>query len=73
MGKVAFCWGKDIKQIWDLAEVKHMKEKKSEIAEYLYNEIDDCNNCPLERICDTHCEDTWLKFLTSKDMVKEGD
>lgn len=50
-----------------------MKEKKSEIAEYLYNEIDDCNNCPLERICDRHCEDMWLKFLTSKDMVKEDD
>ena len=57
----------------NLSEVKHMNEKNSEIAEYLYNEIDNCDNCPLERICDRYCEDMWLKFLTSKDMVKEGD
>lgn len=50
-----------------------MNEKNKEIAEYLYDEIDDCDSCPLEKICDRHCEDMWRKFLESKDMVKEGD
>lgn len=45
------------------------EEQRNEIAEYLYNEIDDCDSCPLEKICDEHCKDMWAKFLASKNMV----
>lgn len=31
--------------------------------------IEDCNECPLERICDSECSIAWQEFLKSK--VKE--
>lgn len=41
-------------------------EQKNDIAEYLYNEIDDCDDCPLEKICDRYCKDMWIEFLSRK-------
>ena len=33
--------------------------------------VDDCNKCPLERICDSGCCTAWQEFFNSK-VRKDG-
>lgn len=45
------------------------------IAKHLEKNMESCEKCPLEKICDTYCVEMWKKFfemkLASKNILED--